>query len=181
MAIFNHQFTFFEILGTTSGVLLLISLWLWGKYNTFIKTRNQVKTDFSDIDVQLKRRASLIERLAQLVKEYATHEKGTFENVAKARAALDTSKTAKEAAKAENMFTDTLKSLFAVVESHPKLQASQNYKDVQVELATTENLIAKYREEYNKTVQHYNNLVLTFPSLLAAKLFNFYEEDLFKQ
>ena len=170
----------FIVLGTTAFVLFLILLYLWSAYNAFVTKRNQVKTDYSDIDIQLKRRASLIENLANLVKNYATHEKTTFEDVAKARSALDLSKTASDAAKAENMLTQTLRSLFAVVEDYPKLQASQNFQQLRDDLKETENLIARYREEYNQTVQQYNNLIQTFPNLLAAGLFRFDPEDLFQ-
>ncbi len=163
-----------------SCILFLLILYLWSTYNTFVKKRNQVKTDFSDIDIQLKRRASLIERLADLVKDYSKHEKETLENVIKARSALDTSKSAQSHAKVENMLTDTLRSLFAVVENYPKLQANENYLSLREDLKETENLIADYREEYNKTVQEYNNLVQTFPNLLVASIFQFMPEELFQ-
>jgi LemA protein len=126
-----------------------------------------------------ERRASLIERLASLVKEYAKHESETFKQVAKARSAVDTSQSTKEAAKAENMLTDTLRSLFAVSESYPKLQANANYADLQSQLEETENLIAQYREQYNVTVQQYNNLIQVFPNLIPAAVFKFAEEDFF--
>lgn len=172
--------TLFTVLAILAGVVLLVLLFLWSSYNSFITMRNQVKTDFSDIDVQLKRRASMIENLVTLVKGYATHEKGTFENVAKARAALDTSKSVADTAKADNMFAQTLRSLFAVVESYPKLEASENYQQLRQDIKETEDLIARYREEYNRTVQEYNNLVQTFPNLLAAALFRFESEELFQ-
>lgn len=170
----------FIILSVLGGVLFFILLYLWATYNTFIIRRNQVKTDFSDVEVQIKRRASLIERLATLVKEYAKHESATFENVAKARSALDTSKSVKDTAKAENMLTQTLRSLFMVTENYPKLQANENFLSLQTELKATEDKIAQYREEYNQSVQQYNNLVQTFPNLLAAGLFQFQTEELFQ-
>lgn len=172
--------TIFGALLIFSGVLFVILLYIWSTYNSFIRKRNQVKTDFSDIDIQVRKRASLVERLANMVREYAKHEKETFENVARARSALDTSKTVKEAAQAESMFTQTLRSLFAVVEDYPKLQASENFKQLRQDLKETENLIAGYREEYNQTVQGYNNAVQTFPNLLVAALFKFEEEELFQ-
>jgi LemA protein len=170
----------FTILLVLVGVLLVQLLYLWSTYNSFITKRNAVKTDFADIDVQIKRRASLIENLAHLVRDYAKHEKETFENVAKARSALDTSQTASDKAQANNMFSQTLRSLFAVVEKYPQLQASQNYQDLRTDLKEAENLIASYREQYNQTVREYNNLVQTFPNLLAARLFQFESEDLFQ-
>lgn len=172
--------TLFVILAIVSAALLFIVLYLWSAYNSFITKRNQVKTDFSDIDVQLKRRASLIENLANLVKDYAKHEKSTFNEVARARSAVDTSQTATEKAQADNLLTHTLKSLFAVVEDYPKLQASQNFQQLREDLKETEKTIADYREEYNRTVQQYNNLVQTFPNLIAAGLFKFEPEELFQ-
>lgn len=170
----------FTVLSILGGILLFVLLYLWGTYNTFIVRRNQVKTDFSDIEVQIKRRASLIEKLATLVKAYAKHEEDTFENVAKARSALDTSQTVKDTAKAENMLSQTLRSLFSVTENYPKLQANENFLSLQTELKQTEDKIAQYREEYNISVQRYNNLVQTFPNLLAAGLFQFQTEELFQ-
>lgn len=168
------------ILAIIALILLIIFRFFLSRYNAFVVARNQVKTDFSDIDIQLKRKASLVEQLVSMVKDYAKHEKETFENVASARAALDTSKTAGEAAKAENLFSQTLRSLFAVVENYPKLQASENFLSLRDDLKETENLIAKYREEYNLAVQFYNNMVQMFPNLLAANLFKFYEEEPFQ-
>lgn len=170
----------FTLLSISAAVALFILFYLWGTYNAFVTKRNQVKTDFSDVEVQIKRRASLIERLASLVQEYAKHEKETFEGVAKARSALDTSKSVKDTAKAENMLTQTLKSLFMVTENYPKLQASENFLSLRQDLKETEDKIATYREDYNVSVQDYNNLVQTFPNLLAAGLFQFREEELFQ-
>ncbi len=172
--------TIYTILGIFSLFLFVVNVDLWTTFNSLISKRNQVKTDFSDIAIQIKRRASLIEQLATLVREYATHEKETFENVAKARSALDTSKTVKETAEAENLFTKTLRSLFMVVENYPKLQANQNFLSLRDDLKEIENFIAKYREEYNQSVLEYNNSTQTFPNLLAALLFGFSSEEFFQ-
>lgn len=170
----------FIVMGVISFIFLIILLYVWSTYNSFITKRNQVKTDFSDIAIQIKRRASLIGQLAQLVKEYAKHEGETFENVAKARSAVDTSKTAKETAQAENMLTSTLRSLFMVTESYPKLLANQNFLSLRDDLKETEDNIAKYREDYNMTVQDFNTSIQTFPNLLTASLFGFHEEELYQ-
>lgn len=167
------------LLWIIAGLIGTILLFLWSKYNSFVTARNLVKTDFADIDVQLKRRASLIENLVEVVKGYAKHEAGTFTNVAKARAALETASGPKESAKAENMLTQTLRSIFAVSEAYPELKASDNFKDLRVDLKETEDLIAKYREEYNQTVLSFNTQIQTFPNLLVANLFGFEEEELF--
>lgn len=162
------------------GVSLLILLYLWATYNAFIESRNQVKTDFADIDVQLRRRASLIENLVEIVRAYAKHEETTFKEVAEARSALESPHGPKESAKIENMLTQTLRSLFAVSEDYPKLQASQNFQRLQDDLKETEDGIAKYRETYNQSVLDYNTTIQTFPNLLVSALFGFREEELFQ-
>lgn len=164
------------ILASILGVILLC---LWIMYNSFIGARNQVKTDFADIDVQLRRRASLIENLVALVREYAKHENETFSQVAEARSALDKPRGAKETQAIDNMLTSALRSLFAVSEAYPKLLASENYKTLRDDLKETEDSIARYREEYNQTVLAFNTNIQIFPNLLAAKLFGFKDEELF--
>ncbi len=161
-------------------IVVFILLFLWAKYNGFIVARNKVKTDFADIDVQLKRRASLIENLVEVVREYAKHEKGTFTNVAKARAALESSHGPKESARADNMLSQTLKTLFAVSEAYPNLRASENFQSLRGDLKETEDRIAQYREQFNQTVLDYNTIIQTFPNLLVARLFGFGEEELFE-
>lgn len=168
------------ILWVVAAVLSIILLWLWGMYNSFISARNRVKTDYADIDVQIKRRASLIENLATLVREYAKHEKSTFESVAKARSAIESANSPKQSAAADNFLTSTLRSLFAVSEAYPKLLASENFQKLNHQIEQTENQIATYRETYNQTVLDFNTMVQTFPNLLAAKLFGFAEQELFE-
>ncbi len=167
------------LLWILAGIAGFILLFLWNRYNAFVTGRNKVKTDFADIDVQLKRRASLIENLVEVVREYAKHEKGTFTDVAKARAALETPHGPQAAAKADNMLSQTLKSLFAVSEAYPTLRASENFQNLTANIKETENLIAQYREQYNQTVLDYNTMVQTFPNLLVTNLFGFREEELF--
>lgn len=170
----------FTPLWISAGVLTLVFLFLWSAYNSFITERNKVKTFFADIDVQLKRRASLIENLVALVREYAKHEKSTFEDIAKARSALLLPHGPQESAKIEGMLSGALKSLLAVSENYPKLLASENYQSVQNDLRETENTIAGHREAYNQSVLDYNTMLQTFPNLLAARLFDFKEEELFE-
>ena len=173
------QLTLVQWLLLAGSLILLLSLVLQKTYNTIILKRNQVKTDLADVDVQLKRRSGLIDNLVLLVKDYAKHEKDTFQEVARARAAIDTSKTVGESAAADSMLSKTLRSLFMVVESYPKLQASENYKQLRDDLSQSENLIADYREAYNLSVQDYNTYIQLFPNLLAASLFGFGDEPLF--
>lgn len=170
----------YYLAGYIGLLTFIILIFLWTRYNTFIKQRNQVKTDLSDVGVQVKRKADLIERLINITHEYASHEKGTLEGVTKARSALNNASGAHATAQAENMLTDTLKSLFMVVEAHPQLKASENYMSLSKDLTETENAIATYREEYNQTVKDYNTTIQTFPNLLAAMLFGFSDEELFQ-
>lgn len=159
--------------------LLLMVLFLISTYNLFVKLTNQVKTNYSDIDIQLKRRASLVQSLVDLVKDYAKHENDTFKGVASARSAIDNSKNVQELATADNLLTQTLRSLFMVTESNPDLKANENYKEIKQDLVSAENLVASYREEYNSSVEKYNNSIQTFPNLISAFIFNFKEAELF--
>ncbi len=161
------------------GLLFSVFVYLWATYNAFIVARNKVKTDFADVDVQLKRRASLIANLVEVVRGYAKHERKTFENVAQARSVLDRPHSPKESEKISNMLTDTLKTLFAVSEGYPELQASKNYQKLQDDLRTTEDSITQYRETYNQSVLDYNTGIQIFPNLLVAGLFGFQEEEFF--
>lgn len=172
--------TLFTALLYLSGFVGLILLYIWGTYNNIIDKVNRVKTDFSDINIQISRKAALISNLVELVKQYAKHEKETFTEVAKARSAIDNSKTATDSAKAETMLTKTLRSLFMVVENYPKLQASENYRQLRADILQTENLIAQYREEYNENVRIYNTFTQSFPSLFVAGLFGFKQEQFFQ-
>lgn len=159
--------------------LLLVLLFLIGSYNKFVVLRNAVNTDFSDVDVQVKRRSALVQSLVDLVKDYAKHENETFTNVAKARSAIETSENPHEVAKADNMLTQTLKSLVMLTEDYPDLKANENYEQLNKDLLQAENLVANYRERYNQTVENYNNNIQMFPALIAAFIFNFKEAELF--
>lgn len=180
MNIFGFYLNLTLLLWILAGIVAFILLFLWMNYNTFVSKRNKVKTDFADIDVQLRRRASLIENLVAIVREYAKHEKSTFSDVAAARASLEKPHGPKESVVADNMLTSALKSLFAVSEDYPDLVASKNYQDLRVDIKETEDLIAKYREGYNQTVLDFNTTIQTFPNLLASSLFGFEEEELFE-
>ncbi|GAB4307477.1 MAG: LemA family protein [Methanobacteriaceae archaeon] len=159
-------------------IILLAALVLM--YNSLVGLRNRVKNAWSQIDVQLKRRTDLIPNLVETVKGYAAHEKGVFEEVTKARSNLMNAQTVKENEEANNMLTGALKSLFAVAENYPDLKASQNFQDLQMQLAETEDKIAYSRQFYNDTVLMYNNKVQMFPSNLIARIFNFTESEFFE-
>ena len=160
-------------------IILIVVVFVY-LYNSLVKLRNRVKNAWSQIDVQLNRRADLIPNLVETVKGYAKHEKTVFENVTAARAGLMNAKTVQETAEANNVLTETLKSLFAVAENYPDLKASENFRELQGQLEETENKIAYSRQFYNDTVLMYNNKCQMVPSNVIASLFNFQEEEFFE-
>lgn len=162
------------------GILVLVLLWLLFTYNSLVTLRNRVMEAWSQIDIQLKRRSSLIPNLVETVKGYAKHEKEVFENVTKARSALVSAKDPAHAAAANDMLTGALKTLFAVAEDYPDLKASDNFKELQSELSDTETKVAASRQFYNTNVLDYNNSLQTFPTMLIANMFGFKEEEFFK-
>lgn len=162
------------------GVVVLLVLWVLSVYNSLVGKRNRVKEALSQIDVQLKRRTSLIPNLIEAVKGYIKHEKGVLTEVTNARTSLMDASGADEQAKANNMLTGALKSLFAVAEAYPKLQASENFKHLQEELSDTETKIAAARQFYNGNVLDYNNSLEMFPSSIFANMFSFVKSDFFE-
>jgi len=162
------------------GLIAVIVLYLILVFNSFITLKNRINNAWSQIDVQLKRRADLIPNLVETVKGYAKHEKSVFENVTKARAALMSAGSIKDKAKADNMLSGALKSLFAVAENYPKLEASQNFKMLQEELSGTESKIAYSRQFYNDNVMDYNIKLEKVPTNFIGKMFGFKEKEFFK-
>jgi LemA protein len=149
-------------------------------YNGLVTARNKVKNAWAQIDVQLNRRADLIPNLVETVKGYAGHEKTVFEDVTAARAGLMNANGVKEINEANNQLTNTLKTLFAVAENYPELKANENFKELQAQLAQTEDKIAYSRQFYNDSVLMYNNKCQTFPSNIIANSFGFKEADFFE-
>lgn len=162
------------------GVVVLIAFWFLATYNGLVTLRNRVREAWSQIDVQLKRRSSLIPNLVETVKGYAKHEKGVLEEVTKARTALMSAKNPHEAADADNMLTGALKSLFAVSENYPQLRASENFKQLQDEISDTETKVAASRQFYNTNVLDLNNNLETIPSAWVGSMFAFKKEEFFK-
>ena len=160
-------------------LVIVIVLFIWGLYNSLVRSRMQVKESWSGIDVQLKRRSSLIPNLVETVKGYATHEREVFENVTKARAALMSAGDAKSAAEANNQLTGALKTLFAVAENYPQLKASENFMQLQKELSDIEAKIAFARQFYNSNVLSYNTKIQVFPNVLLARYFGFTQSEFF--
>lgn len=162
------------------AIIILFILFLIMQYNRLIRLKNQVDEGWAQIDVQLKRRFDLIPNLVETVKGYAAHEKDTFENVTKARSAVQQAGTVAEQAQAQNMLTGALKSLLAVSEAYPELKANQNFMALQEELTGTEGKIAYARQYYNDTVMTFNAMQQTFPTNLIAGMFGFKQRDYFK-
>ncbi len=162
------------------GLILVIALWAVGVYNGLVKLKNRAQEAWSDIDIQLKRRYNLIPNLVETVKGYATHERELFENVTKARANAMGAQGIKEKGQAENMLSDTLKSLFAVSENYPQLRASENFLELQRELRDTEDKIQASRRFYNTNARDLNIKIETFPVNLIVGLMGFKKMDFFE-
>ncbi len=162
------------------GLVVLFLLWIIASYNSLITKRNRVKEAYSQIDVQLKRRSSLIPNLVETVKGYVKHEKEVLEEVTRARSALMHAEGPEDQAKANDQLSGALKSLFAVAEGYPNLKASENFKELQEELSDTETKVAAARQFYNTNVLDYNTALQTFPTSILASNFNFKEEEFFK-
>jgi len=162
------------------GVVGIVLLWLIVAYNMLILLRTRIQNAWSQIDVQLKRRYDLIPNLVETVKGYAKHEKSVLENVTKARTAFMKAGTMAAKAKATNMISDALKSLFAVAENYPQLKANENFMQLQEELSGTESKIAYARQFYNDNAMVFNAKIQQFPTNLIANTFKFTGKEFFK-
>lgn len=162
------------------AVMAALVLYVISIYNGLVKCRQQVQEAWSTIDTQLKRRYDLIPNLIETVKGYAAHEKTTLENVIKARNSAINADGVQGKAEAENGLTSALKSIFALSENYPDLKASENFKNLQDELADTETKIQASRQFYNTVVLSLNTKVEMFPSNLIASRFNFEKAEFFK-
>jgi LemA protein len=161
-------------------IVLAIGLILVWLYNRFVRLRNRVDNAWAQVEVQLKRRWDLIPNLVETVKGYAAHEQETFQNVTEARARAQQAQTPAETAQAEGILGAALGRLFAVAEAYPELQADENFRQLQTELAETENRVAVSRQVYNDAVLTYNNSVQTFPGVVLAGPFGFSIREFFE-
>ncbi|HJZ24166.1 MAG TPA: LemA family protein [Candidatus Babeliales bacterium] len=152
---------------------LIIFLWIFTTYNSFIKSKEHVNEGWSGIDVQLKRRSDLIPNLVAVVKQYATHEKDTLEKVTSMRASAMSAQSIEGRANAEAGLTQALKTLFAVAENYPDLKANQNFLSLQQDLGNIEQELQLARRYYNGTARNYNMLIQQFPSNIIASFSNF--------
>ena len=164
------------------GLVVVLGIFVWATYNGLVQLNVRVQEAWSDITVQLKRRADLIPNLVEAVKGYASHEKQVFQDVNEARSnVLDaTNKGPAETAKAENQFEQALKSLFAVSEAYPQLRASENFQQLQNELVDTEDKIQAARRFYNGGVRDMNTKVQQFPANIVAGMFGFKNKEFFE-
>ncbi len=162
-------------------ILALAALFIIVMYNGLVVARQRVREGASDIDTQLKRRYDLIPNLVETVKGYAKHEQETLERVVRARnAAMNTQGLNEAKSVAENALSQTLKSIFALSESYPQLQANQNFLELQREISDTENKIQAARRFYNTTVLSLNSKIETFPGNIIAGIFRFKPEKFFE-
>jgi LemA protein len=165
-------------------IILFLVIFYFSNYNGLVGLRNQVKNAWAQIDVQLKRRHDLIPNLVETVKGYAEHERGTLDEVTKARNLAQSLAASNapvgERAKAEGELSGVLSRLLAVVENYPNLKANQNFLALQEELTSTENKISFSRQYYNDSVLKYNNKIQMFPSNIVASMGNFQASEFFE-
>ena len=172
-----------EVLLVVLAIAAVIGIYLWVTYNALVALKVRVDEAWSDITVQLKRRADLIPNLIETVKGYAAHEKEVFENVTKARAATvspEALEHPQQAAQAEGMLQGALKSLFAVSEAYPQLIASTNFLELQRELTDTEDKIMASRRFFNGGVRELNTKIQQFPNNVFASSLGFSEREFFE-
>lgn len=168
------------LLGILVGFIVLVILFCIVIYNKLVRLRNTVKSSWSDIDVQLKKRYDLVPNLVETVRGYAAHEKSVFEKVSEARSMAMQATSPQEKAKTENMLRETLKSLFAVAEAYPELKANANFMQLQSQLKELEDNIEYARRYYNAVVRDINILIESFPSNIIASQFKFKQEEFFE-
>ena len=162
------------------AIAVLIGLAIIVLYNRLVRLRNRVENAWSQVDVQLRRRYDLIPNLVETVKGYASHERATFEEVTNARTRAQQAGTVAEQAEAENVLTAAIGRLFAVAEAYPELRATENFQQLQAQLADTEDKIRVARQIYNDSVLSYENARETVPTNLIASLFTFEEKQFFE-
>jgi LemA protein len=165
------------VLGAVAAVLLLF---LVLTFNRLVRLRNEAKTGWANIDVQLKRRADLVPNLVEAVKGYAAHERETFDSVTQARAAAQQASGPAAAAQADTVLGGALNRLLAVAEAYPQLRASENFLALQQELADIEDKLAAARRYYNQTVYRYNTVLQSFPAVIVARALGFQEREFFE-
>jgi len=160
-------------------VVVVLLLFLALAFNHLVRLRNETQAGWSNIDVQLKRRNDLIPNLVEAVKGYASHERGLFDEITQARAAVQGGGGPAQTAAASDQLTGAMGRLFAVAENYPQLRATENFQELQTELTDTEDKIAAARRYYNSVVQTYNSAIQSFPALLYARMLGFRAREFF--
>ena len=160
--------------------VVLLAVIVVAFYNRLVRLRNRAENAWAQVDVQLRRRYDLIPNLVETVKGYASHERGTFEEVTNARTAAQQAQTVREQAQAENLLTQAIGRLFAVAEAYPELRATENFQQLQAQLEETESKIAVSRQVYNDSVLTYDNALETVPTNIVGSLFNFQPREYFE-
>jgi LemA protein len=168
------------IIGIVIGAVVLIGLIVFVIYNGLVKARNMADESWSGVDVQLKRRRDLIPNLVSTVQAYATHERETFDAVTQARATAEGASNPAQGVPAENMLTAALTGLFGVAEAYPDLKASDNFIDLQNQLANVEDNVAAARNIYNGNARNYNDKVQSFPNMFVAGPLGFKAREYFE-
>ncbi len=161
------------------AVIVVLVVWVISVYNGLVTMRQRVNQAFADVDVQLRQRHDLVPNLVETVKGYAAHERGTLDEVVKARNAAVAAQGPAQQAAAENMLSGALRQLFALSEAYPDLKANANFQALQAELTDIENKIAAARRFFNNAVQEYNTSIQRFPAALFASAFGFASKDFF--
>jgi LemA protein len=161
------------------AVIVVAALWVMSIYNGLVSMRQRVNQAFADVDVQLRQRHDLVPNLVETVKGYAAHERGTLDEVVKARNAAVTAQGPEQKAAAENMLSGALRQLFALSEAYPDLKANANFQALQAELSDIENKIAAARRFFNNAVQEYNTSTQRFPAALFASSLGFAPKEFF--
>jgi LemA protein len=161
------------------AVIVVLVVWVISIYNGLVSMRQRVNQAFADVDVQLRQRHDLIPNLVETVKGYAAHERGTLDEVVKARNAAVAAQGPAQQAAAENMLSGALRQLFALSEAYPDLKANTNFQALQAELTDIENKIAAARRFFNNAVQEYNTGIQRFPAALFATALGFSSKDFF--
>ena len=161
-------------------VIVVLALWVIAIYNGLVSMRQRVNQAFADVDVQLRQRHDLIPNLVETVKGYAAHERGTLEEVIKARNVAVAAQSPEQKAAAENVLSGALRQLFALAEAYPDLKANANFVALQAQLEGTENRIAVARRDFNDAVQQYDTAIKSFPAVFYAGFAGFHDKPYFQ-
>lgn len=170
----------FSALLVIAAAIAFLGIYAVSIYNRLVRLKNTVKSAWSDIDVQLKKRYDLLPNLVETVKGYARHEEAIFRKVTEARSQAMTASSPQLAAEAETALRSSLKGLFAVAEAYPDLKANQNFIQLQTQLRELEDTIESARRYYNAVVRDFNTLIEQFPSNFIAARFQFRQETFFE-